>query len=687
MDDHDQPQPSQQNHYTHNNNNNNHNHNTADDCSLIRDETLGRQNEEIVVHDGHGESTSSTPNDDTMRNQQQHEQKEGQQKELSHAAKEWIGSNGNENGNNNYHQNNANNSGEPTRNRNQTGLVEEQEQQIEGMAGTSNVGIFDRKQAKSECGGTAIGGLYSIERGGISGSPGAVAVGPSSLSPSGKGVDATGPEAYTKYHPSTVAEVTRPGAIAVPGKRVDLDSLEQQIHDKVQTTGNMTRSYPGNYDDDLLKTKDPWPSYPSKDPSSSYYDINNRDDTSGGNRRAMEQLEDRIRAKISSQASATSPKRYHGKGNELEQFEDTVRAKQLVWGQDDHGTTTSPGVIYSSRGKDDLYRLENQIFAKMERFQDSDDEGDVPIDRKMPARLPGRALPGAEEEMNATRMTGGMIEMGTISNSLSGKKVISDDGVEKAPDKRPAPIAGMEQSDPGTTNSMYAGTLLDDAELEYGVQDDYDNSEGLAVAFPVNDDEENVFIPSAVQYDPDAKPPPQPNPFFRLYTLIALIAVLVVATAAGVAIAFGRKAVQGPSRTQYRESLGLRELIQSVVGGDVLDDFSTPYARALHWITYNDPMEITPDKPTFYQRYFMAYFYFATTQAKPWRSCNPPDEQAGEDSICTYERLLVPFPIVSRVSVPGSIRWLSKEEECSWVGVRCDEFAQVSEIDLREYPC
>lgn len=255
-------------------------------------------------------------------------------------------------------------------------------------------------------------------------------------------------------------------------------------------------------------------------------------------------------------------------------------------------------------------------------------------------------------------------------------------GPEKSPSKTDANVDGLTASGSSDALFGYSGNLVDDEDVEYGIQDYSTNSEGLAVAVPVQEDDPNVYIPSAVQYDPTAKPPIYLNRRFRLYAFLALFVLVVAAAGAGLGFSFGRDVIQSQTRVHYREKLGIKEQIQNVVGGDVIEDESSPYAKALYWITYKDPMEMTPDEPNFLQRYFMTYVYYATTETKPWYSCNPPDEEAGENEYCVYERLVSPTPVVSRVPAVDSIRWLSKVSECSWVGVLCDEFDQVRSIDL-----
>lgn len=214
------------------------------------------------------------------------------------------------------------------------------------------------------------------------------------------------------------------------------------------------------------------------------------------------------------------------------------------------------------------------------------------------------------------------------------------------------------------------------------------NNEGLAVAVPVNEDERDAFIPSAVEYDPDAKPPRHSSKRFRYYAGLAIFVLVAAAIAAAVGVTLGQKKAleeQTPTAapTTTREGLGIRATVQNLVGEEALTNEKSPYAKALEWITNEDLMMLSPTAPNFVQRYLMAYFYFATTVDGPWTSCNPPNYEEGERSFCYYK--YVSDIERGEYETQTSTRWLSQKHECTWAFVTCDKDNQLRRIALGKF--
>jgi hypothetical protein len=209
---------------------------------------------------------------------------------------------------------------------------------------------------------------------------------------------------------------------------------------------------------------------------------------------------------------------------------------------------------------------------------------------------------------------------------------------------------------------------------------------GLAVATAVAEDDDSVFIPNAVEFDPDAKPAMDGKSTwsrkFRCYVGAALVLLAVLVTGAittGVMVAQD-DGNDGPTMapTSVREALGIRDFVENMVGP--LEDETSPEYQALEWITNADPLKLTPTDETLPQRYALAYFYYATTINEEWRSCNPAT-LPNETSYCAFQQLVSVDPEMEFDTVPW-IRWLSEEGECQWAGVECDEAGIVRSIAL-----
>jgi hypothetical protein len=216
-------------------------------------------------------------------------------------------------------------------------------------------------------------------------------------------------------------------------------------------------------------------------------------------------------------------------------------------------------------------------------------------------------------------------------------------------------------------------------DLEFGTDGD-GAKEGLAVAVAIEEDEEEAQVDAvAIEYDPDAKPPPfHKTKLFRKSALIAFFCILAAggAAIAGILLTKG----SGGDGTPYRETLGIREEIETLIGAEELESFESPYTKALDWITHKDPMALVPADVNFFQRYIMAYLYFATTVKGPWRSCNPPVGR--ELEFCYFEVLDKTESIPPTFDRKQATRWLTSVHECSFAGVKCDSNKRVLELLL-----
>ena len=204
----------------------------------------------------------------------------------------------------------------------------------------------------------------------------------------------------------------------------------------------------------------------------------------------------------------------------------------------------------------------------------------------------------------------------------------------------------------------------------------------LAVAVAVKEDDDHKFIPAAIEYDPETKPPIYRNRRFRLYSLLActLIAVMFAGV---VGILSEKQKVNGnvgvPTQAPTQPgSNGIVEQLELIVGSEVLKDPKGPHYRAKEWLLNEDPMHLSSQDSNLVQRYLLAVIYFKFHE-ESWLSCDAATPEEPDD-FCLFQKLVNIFPKEYR-SI-ASYRWLSGNHECSWAGLFCDEFFQLRTIDL-----
>ena len=234
-------------------------------------------------------------------------------------------------------------------------------------------------------------------------------------------------------------------------------------------------------------------------------------------------------------------------------------------------------------------------------------------------------------------------------------------------------------------SDSHIGRIIDcSADLEEGEMEDPEfHDMPLAVAVPVAEEPAEAFIPSAVRYDPEEKMELYRNRRFCLYGFLVTFILALLAFGILTVVSFTQTKEQKNSAQfiHYRENLGIIEVVEQVVGPEVLNNDSSPYAQALQWITYQDPQYLAPDAPNFMQRYILAYLYFSTRGNKGWSSCNPPNQE--NRFSCVWNQVQSVSQL-KRLQVT-SVRWLSLRDECSWAGISCDKFGQVRGINLGTY--
>ena len=229
-------------------------------------------------------------------------------------------------------------------------------------------------------------------------------------------------------------------------------------------------------------------------------------------------------------------------------------------------------------------------------------------------------------------------------------------------------------------------------------KDDGDEGDYLAVAVAIAENKgQDMFMPAAVEYDPNSKPPIHKNRRFRLYFWAGVLLLIVIGVATAVSITSLGGGNSGPSLFVTRAptpspTFSPTRVLEQQFRAQIMPDFpeagdpGTIYDRAARWIMFEDPMALNPDAPNLLQRYTAALFWFMTTREgeEPWLSCNKPGPN--ETDSCVYKTWnRASNNCVYYIDQPGSTRWLSAASECSWAGILCDGTNVVQVIDLSEY--
>ena len=252
-------------------------------------------------------------------------------------------------------------------------------------------------------------------------------------------------------------------------------------------------------------------------------------------------------------------------------------------------------------------------------------------------------------------------------------------------------IAGAPDLVHGSTLAGYGGAGFGG----YGNVTD----EGLAIALAI-EEEEDLFFPAAIEYDPDAKPSILKNRRFRVYTFggVFLLIVILVGGIVGIFAGKGKGSNTYPptesptfSPSTSREGT-YREQFEKIVGETALPEGVTqgpyqvtPHEMAATWITSLDPLNLPADSPNLIQRYLLVLFYFMTTDngKRPWRSCNPPIGEEG--ATCIFQKYQRESDDTETYVNETKTRWLSGTHECSWVGIECDDAFITRVIDLCKF--
>jgi len=521
-------------------------------------------------------------------------------------------------------------------------------------------------------------------------------------------------DGMAKQAASTATPASKPGAVEAPGGVLALDQLERDLSAKANGPSSAPRQLE-DMEAELLAKRQGMATAPATSPGAVAATSN-----------SLESLESDVVAKQQAagaqplsqmeqdilQKQRGSPASFPGvvaSGSSLSQLEQDVVAKQgggsvvvgaavpgaLAVTQLEQDIAAKSGAVTGGTqsglgAQSGLSSLEDAVVAKSNSQPARSGRSGLAsledaIARKN-QREPSAAstnLDALESSVAQKNISGGIIAGGMAATSTGDGGFTTTDLGQMEADV----IAKNGGAPNGDSPLMKAGEDMKDPEpeqappkhedgpdVEYGVFDPEDEG-GLAVALPVAE-EEDPYIQSAVEYDPDAKPPIYRRRRFRLYAFLGFFALVAVAVGAVIGIVLSGNSSSSDDAEAEEDPVRVR--IERLVGAEALDDPGSPYEQAYLWMKYNDTLGVEPNDPNFVQRFALVSFYYATTVDEPWNTCNPPEDD--EEDNCIYRHL---------VGLPSSyqdfpwIRWLTPTKECEWAGIYCDDDSnQLRAIEL-----
>ena len=236
------------------------------------------------------------------------------------------------------------------------------------------------------------------------------------------------------------------------------------------------------------------------------------------------------------------------------------------------------------------------------------------------------------------------------------------------------------------------------------------SEDGLAVAMAVDTAAEDEYIYSAIEYDPDSKPPLHKNRRFRVYTCLALSIVIAVVA---IVVVYVAKSAKGdevtnetiiwdnptgaptPAPISDREMSGIIEQIEAGVlqrteGGLVnfthikKTNLMDPRYLALDWILHHDELQLESDDKNLYQRYVLALLAFSL-DSLAWYACG--EHRTFGNVTTNYKNEDCEVQNKGTGQIEEHKVWLSSTAECSWYGVICSSDDVVRGVELSKCFC
>jgi hypothetical protein len=228
---------------------------------------------------------------------------------------------------------------------------------------------------------------------------------------------------------------------------------------------------------------------------------------------------------------------------------------------------------------------------------------------------------------------------------------------------------------------------------------------GLAVAIPVKEEDESDdrFLPAAIEFDPDKKKTEDEaahrSSRRKISISIVLVLVIIASITVGVVVGTKKHSKVQELPVHPRLQVGIIAFLQANFPSDAhhFRNPLHPLAQAMDWMTYTDPQLLVPStNSTFLQRFLMVYLYYQTEEKNNWRHCYPhgttykesgsTDAMNSTDSDAERCSIYVAGKSGELEWVASSAKfWLSKTDECDWIGNKCDDFGHMKTIVLGKF--
>jgi hypothetical protein len=402
------------------------------------------------------------------------------------------------------------------------------------------------------------------------------------------------------------------------------------------------------------------------------------------------------RARRGSSMAATRPGAVPMSTDDASRMDRRILAKQ--------GAAAAAPIVARNDERSNKERVKSSGARKNPRTLESLARTEEDIISKNPGRRPNPAVEPSIDNVGERR------SLSQLDNRIN-EKIRSEGGSEK-----PTMRSKIEPDKLGRDPSMRSPFIEtshgvgNDGGFEYGQLPQGrmgDSGGGLAVAIAVEEGDD-TFIPAAIQYDPDSKPPIFKNRRFRLYGVTGILLLVIIVVGVSIAVSKNVSLKNKSSKqvlfdgsgvptfsptlapTTGREGEGLIGEFAKISSIEKLNDPNSAQYKAAYWIQFEDPQKLAVDSNNLLQRYALAVAYYSLQENGPWVVCGTEDMSHENPTMCTGRKRVytgdVEDPNDKNLyeELDDESKWLSAESECWWFGVYCEEDMTVVIIEIGE---